>query len=44
MIKKHWELGLISAKEDDEEIQRAKQRLTHKVCQEAKKGRQSKKK
>ena len=41
---KALELGLITGKEDDGEIQRAKKRLTDKVRQEAKKGRLSKKK
>lgn len=41
---KALELGLITGKEDDGEIQRAKQRLTDKVRQEAKKGRLTKKK
>ena len=41
---KALELGLITGKEDDGEIQRAKQHLTDKVRQEAKKGRLSKKK
>ena len=41
---KALELGLITGKEDDGEIQRAKQRLTDKVRQEAMKGRLTKKK
>ena len=41
---KALELGLITGKEDDGEIQRAKQRLTDKVRQEAKKEQLSKKK
>ena len=41
---KALELGLITGKEDDGEIQRAKKRLTDKVRQETKKGRLSKKK
>ena len=41
---KALELALITGKEDDGEIQRAKQRLTDKVRQEAKKEQLSKKK
>ena len=41
---KALELSLITGKEDDEEIQKAKQCLTDKVRQEARKGRPSKKK
>ena len=41
---KALELGLITGKEDDEEIQNATQHLTDKVRQEARKGRPSKKK
>ena len=41
---KALELGLITGKEDDGEIQRAKKRLTDKVRQEAKEGRLNKKK
>ena len=40
---KALELGLITGEEDDEEIQKAKQRLTDKVRQEARKGRPSRK-
>lgn len=41
---KALELGIITGKEGDEEIQKAKQRLTDKVRQEARRGRLSKKK
>ena len=40
---KALELGLITGEEDDEEIQKANQRLTEKVRQEARKGRPSRK-
>lgn len=42
--QKALELGLITGKEDEGEIQRAKQRLTDKIRQEARKERLSKKK
>ena len=40
---KALELGLITGEEDEEKIQKAKQRLTDKVRQEARKGRPSRK-